>query len=233
MNFILPDWPAPRGVKSLITTRTGGVSLPPFESFNLGSHVGDDLQHVSENRKRLRDVLPSEPKWLNQTHSTHVVDLDKAQAFEGDAAFTRKNGIVCAVLTADCLPILLAGKGCVGALHAGWRGLASGIVEETVGAMHDADLIAYLGPAIGQDAFEVGEEVRDAFPLESHAFRKGAPGKWHADLYSIARAKLEKLGIRQVYGGAYCTHSEHSRFFSYRRSGQTGRMCSLIWLEED
>ncbi len=233
MNFILPDWPAPQGVKSLITTRVGGVSLPPFESFNLGSHVGDDSLHVSENRKRLIDVLPSEPKWLNQTHSTCVVDLDKAESFEGDAAFTRAPRIVCAVLTADCLPILLAGKGCVGALHAGWRGLAAGIVESTVEAMQEAELIAYLGPAIGQDAFEVGEEVYDAFPLESFAFKQGNPGKWHADLYSIARARLEKLGIKKVYGGAYCTLGESSRFFSYRRDGRTGRMGSLIWLEED
>lgn len=209
------------------------MSLPPFESLNLGSHVGDDPRHVAENRKRLLDVLPSEPKWLNQTHGTHVVDLDKAESFEGDAAFTRVPGVVCAVLTADCLPILLAGKGCVGVLHAGWRGLASGIIEATVEAMHEAELIAYLGPAIGQDAFEVGEEVHDAFPLEPHAFRQGNPGKWHADLYSIARAKLEKVGVRQIYGGAYCTHGESSRFFSYRRNGATGRMGSLIWLVAD
>lgn len=233
MNFIFPDWPPPRGVRSLITTRMGGMSRPPFESLNLGSHVGDDPSHVAENRKRLLDVLPSEPRWLNQTHGTTVVDLDRADSFDADAAFTRKPGVVCAVLTADCLPILLAGEGCVGALHAGWRGLASGIIEATVDAMQASCLIAYLGPAIGQNAFEVGEEVFDAFPLERHAFKRGKPGKWHADLYSIARSKLERLGVKAICGGAYCTFEEDSRFFSYRRDGATGRMGSFVWLEED
>lgn len=232
MNFIVPAWPAPGNVRSLITTRTGGTSLPPYASLNLGGHVGDDPEHVAENRKRLRAHLPSDPKWLNQVHGTTVVNLDDPETFDADGAFTRTEGVVCAVLTADCLPVLLAGKHCVGALHAGWRGLASGIVEETVLAMGEAPLIAYLGPAIGQDAFEVGEEVCDAFPLDRPAFRRGRDGKWHADLYSIARAKLERLGVTEVYGGNYCTFNEASRFFSYRRDGRTGRMGSFIWLEQ-
>ncbi len=231
MNFIVPDWPAPANVKALITTREGGASLPPYASLNLGSHVGDDPVHVGENRKRIREFLPDEPKWLNQVHGNTVVDLDNPATFDADAAFTRKPDIVCAILTADCLPILLAGRGGVGALHAGWRGLASGIVEETVKAMRDASC-AYLGPAIGQDAFEVGEEVLDAFPGESQAFRRGNNGKWHADIYAIAKMKLGRLGIHNVHGGNFCTRNEPSRFFSYRRDGNTGRMGSFIWLEE-
>lgn len=229
MNFILPDWPAPENVKSLITTRTGGVSLPPYQSLNLGSHVGDEPDHVLENRRRLLANLPGEPKWLNQVHGRKVVDLDNRTAFEGDGAYTRTPNVVCAVLTADCLPVLFSGRHCVGAAHAGWRGLATGILEETVREMGGAE-IAYLGPAIGQDAFEVGEEVLDAFPEEKSAFRKD--GKWHADLYAIARMKLGRIGIRRVYGGSYCTHKDASRFYSYRRDGKTGRMGAFIWLEE-
>ncbi len=231
MNFIVPHWPAPANVKALITTREGGASLPPYASLNLGSHVGDDPAHVGENRKKIREFLPNEPKWLNQVHGNAVVDLDNPDTFDADGAFTRKPNTVCAILTADCLPILLSGQHCVGALHAGWRGLASGIVEETVKAMRDASC-AYLGPAIGQDAFEVGEEVLDAFPGESQAFRRGKSGKWHADIYAIAKMKLGRLGIHDIHGGNFCTHNESSRFFSYRRDGNTGRMGSFIWLEE-
>ena len=231
MNFIVPQWPAPANVKALITTRAGGASLPPYSSLNLGSHVGDDPNHVAENRKRIREFLPGEPKWLNKVHGNTVVDLDNPDTFDADGAFTRQPDVVCAILTADCLPILIAGRHCVGALHAGWRGLASGIVERTVQEMRDASC-AYLGPAIGQDAFEVGEEVLDAFPEESQAFRRGKSGKWHADIYAIAKMKLGRLGIHDIHGGNFCTRNESSRFFSYRRDGNTGRMGSFIWLEE-
>ncbi len=231
MNFIRPEWPAPERVKSLITTRIGGVSLPPYGSLNLGNHVGDDPEHVLENRRRLKAHLPSEPAWLGQVHGRSVVNLDGQESREGDGAYTKRPNVVCAILTADCLPVLFAGKNSVGAAHAGWRGLAAGILEETANAMGDVET-AYLGPAIGQAAFEVGEEVLDAFPGETSAFRKGKEGRWHADLYKIARIRLETIGIREIHGGHYCTHDEASRFFSYRRDGKTGRMGSFIWIEE-
>lgn len=231
MNFIVPQWPVGKCVKSLITTRMGGVSLPPYDTMNLGNYVGDDPEHVSENRGRLLEFMPSEPKWLSQVHGKHVVDLDSPDSFEGDGAFTKKPNVVCAIMTADCLPVLLAGKDCVGAAHAGWRGLAAGILEETVNAMGEAGF-AYLGPAIGRDAFEVGEEVLDAFPDETSAFRRGADGKWHADLYAIATMKLAGAGVSGIHGGNFCTHRDSPRFFSYRRDGKTGRMGSFIWLEE-
>ena len=230
MNLLFPEWPVPGRIRSLITTRTGGVSQPPFDSLNLGMHVGDDPVHVLENRNRLRAFLPSEPKWLDQVHGRKVVDLDCASSYEGDGCFTEKQNVVCAILTADCLPVLFAGKTGVGAAHAGWRGLASGILEETARAMGGARY-AYLGPAIGQDAFEVGEEVLDAFPDESSSFRKGKEGKWHADLYEIARMRLQRMGI-EPHGGNHCTHREASRFFSFRRNGRTGRIGSFIWIEE-
>ncbi len=229
MNFICPEWPVPAKVRSLITTRHGGVSLPPFDTFNLGIHVGDEAEHVMANRKRLLAHLPDMPKWLNQVHGRKVVDLDNEAVLEGDAAFTRKTNVVCAILTADCLPVLFSGKDTVGAAHAGWRGLAAGILEETVLKMGGAEQ-AYLGPAIGQNAFEVGEEVLEAFPGERSAFVKRT--RWHADLYRIARMKLESIGVKQIHGGNYCTFDEASRFYSYRREGKTGRIGSFIWLED-
>lgn len=230
--MIQPDWPAPLNVRTLITTRTGGMSLPPYSSLNLGGHVGDEAQHVAENRNRVRALLPDEPVWLNQIHGNLVVNLDETATLDADGAYTRRPNIVCAIMTADCLPVVFAGRNCVAAAHAGWRGLAAGILERTVNALEGDARIAYLGPAIGQDAFEVGEEVLDAFADESSAFRRGSHGKWHADLYAIARMKLEKSGISGIYGGDYCTYRDASRFFSYRRDGKTGRMGTFIWFEE-
>lgn len=239
IGWITPDWPAPPGVRAGNTLRTGGVSVGPYASLNLGDHVGDERERVAENRRRLRTALnlPAEPVWLNQVHGSEVVKADSPHTRMADAAWTDERGVVCAVMTADCLPILLCNRlgTRVAAVHAGWRGLAGGVVEAAVAALATPDLIAWLGPAIGREAFEVGDEVRWAFIERlgddcGNAFRP-ANGKWRADLYALARQVLNRVGIAAVYGGEYCTHSDPTRFFSYRRDGQTGRMASLIWLE--
>jgi YfiH family protein len=238
--FIVPDWPAPEGVRALITTRAGGVSQGAYASLNLGDHVGDDRAAVAQNRARLLVHLPDSPLWLRQVHGTDVADARSDRAgCQADASVTRETGRVLAVLTADCLPVLLADDagGAVGLAHAGWRGLAAGVIERTVEALsvEPGRLIAYLGPAIGPTAFEVGDEVRDAFVAADAgacaAFVPGAPGKWLADLYLIARRRLERVGATRVFGGGFCTHREAGRFFSHRRDRVTGRMASLIWLE--
>ncbi|SCK25782.1 peptidoglycan editing factor PgeF [Vogesella sp. LIG4] len=241
-EWISPAWPLPVGVGSLITTRAGGVSPAPYHSLNLGDHVGDAAANVAANRATLRDHLPAEPAWLEQVHGTVVVDAasvapgSKPQA---DASFSRTPGTVCAIMTADCLPVLLADRAgtVVGAAHAGWRGLCGGVIEATVQAMNEpaANLVAYLGPAIGPDAFEVGPEVREAFLAHDiHAVEAFTPiedGKYLADIYQLARQRLAALGIAEVYGGDYCTVIDRARFFSYRRDRVTGRMASLIWLK--
>jgi polyphenol oxidase len=243
-QWIVPDWPAPARVRSLLTTRRGGVSSGAYASLNLGEHVGDDPRAVAENRAQLAGRLPSAPRWLNQVHGTTVFSADSDAAGElppvADAAFARRPGVVCAVLTADCLPVLLCDKAgrVVAVAHAGWRGLQAGVLERTVAAMGcpGAQLLAYLGPAIGPDAFEVGDEVRAAFLEASDeaavAFKARSPGKWLANIYLLARQRLARLGIDAVYGGAFCTVHETERFFSYRRDGATGRMASLIWLAD-
>jgi len=236
--MIVPDWPAPSHVKSLMTTREGGVSGAPWVSFNLGDHVGDDPLHVAANRARLRQHLPAEPSWLRQVHSAAVVEAS-ADLLEADAAFSRQSGTVCAVLTADCLPVLFCDRAgsVVAAAHAGWRGLADGVLEATVAAMQvrPGDILAWMGAAIGPQAFEVGDEVRQAFvalyPEAAMAFSPHAPGKWLADMYQLARIRLKYAGVQAIYGGGRCTFNEADRFFSYRRDGVTGRMASLIWLE--
>jgi hypothetical protein len=239
--MILPDWPAPPGVHSLMTTREGGVSGPPWTSLNLGDHVGDEPAHVAANRARLRRQLPAEPGWLRQIHSKRVVELGRDSNREADAAFTRKAGTVCAVLTADCLPVLFCDRAgsVVAAAHAGWRGLADGILEASVAAMQvpPGEILAWMGAAIGPQAFEVGDEVREAF-VSQHSEAAAAflrhpssvPGKWLADLYRLARIRLARVGVDAVYGGGRCTFSEAESFYSYRRDGVTGRMASLIWL---
>lgn len=238
-HCIIPDWPAPARVKALQTTRQGGVSLAPCDSLNLGSHVGDNPLAVARNRILLNTLLPSEPVWLEQVHGTCVANADMASCLpQADACIARQRGSVCVVMTADCLPVLLCDKQgtAVGAVHAGWKGLASGVIETTVLAMGIAppNLMAWLGPAIGQEDFEVGEEVRAAFvavqPQAASAFIPGQPGKWFADIYALARLRLNTLGITQIYGGAHSTYSEHDQFFSYRRDGTTGRMGTFIWL---
>lgn len=240
-GWIQPEWPLPAKVGSLITTRHGGVSPAPYDSLNLGNHVGDDAANVGRNRAILCEQLPAEPAWLNQVHGVTVVDAASVVAGEvpdADASFTRTPGAVCVVMTADCLPVLLADRAgtVVGAAHAGWRGLCNGVIEATVAAMNEpaANLVAYLGPAIGPDAFEVGGEVRDAFMAHDAeavaAFLPIDDGKFLADIYLLARQRLAALGISEVYGGEECTVIDRARFFSYRRDRTTGRMASLIWL---
>jgi YfiH family protein len=236
----VPDWPAPAGVGSLQTTRRGGVSRAPYASFNLAGHVGDDACALAANRARLAACLPAAPVWLEQVHGSAVLDLDAAPTGKvpADAAVSRRPGVVCAVLTADCLPVLFCDRkaSAVGAAHAGWRGLLDGILENTVAALGvpATDLLAWLGPAIGPAAFEVGPEVRAAFlgrdPQAGRHFRPGAPGKFFADLYGLARQRLEGCGVKAIYGGTFCTYADTGRFYSYRREGCTGRMASLIWL---
>jgi len=240
VNFILPDWPAPSGVRALATTRRGGVSRAPWHGFNLGAHVGDDPAAVAANRALLRRELPAEPVWLAQVHGTRCVDAAMtAPGAQADASFTRQRGVVCAVLTADCLPVLLCDERgtVVGVAHAGWRGLAAGVIEATVAAMGEPGerLMAWLGPAIGPQAFEVGDEVRELFvagdPQAVSAFAAAANGKWLCDIRRLARLRLDALGIRRIAGADCCTMRDAEGFFSYRRDGVTGRMAGLIWLQ--
>lgn len=239
--MLVPEWPAPPWVKSLMTHRAGGVSQAPWSSFNLGDHVGDDPAHVAANRARLRRLLPAQPGWLKQVHSARVVDIHKPGTdLEADASFTRQTAQVCAVLTADCLPVLFCDRAgsVVAAAHAGWRGLADGILEATVAAMQapPGEVLAWMGAAIGPQAFEVGDEVRQVFVAQhaqaSEAFvPQPLAGKWLADIYALARIRLKQVGVQAIYGGGRCTYQEADSFYSYRRDGVTGRMASLIWLE--
>lgn len=238
-DWIVPDWPAAATVRALITTRAGGSSRGPYKSLNLGMRVNDSADAVAANRAILRSQLPAEPAWLSQVHGTRVVEADAVTTpVEADASFTRSPGTVCTVLVADCLPVLLADRhgSVVAAAHAGWRGLAAGVIESAIATMTcpPDQLIAYLGPAIGADAFEVGEDVYQAFlsqdALARQAFRPHAPGKWLADLFLLARQRLAASGVSAVYGGGMCTFSDPRRFFSHRRDRVTGRMAALIWL---
>lgn len=239
MNWIKPDWPLPDQVHSAVTLRSGGVSQLGYASLNPASHVGDDPAHVQANRQIIKTSLrlPAEPIWLQQVHGVRVVKADQSLGLEeADASFTDRSATVCAVLTADCLPVLFCGDQgqIIAVAHAGWRGLHAGIIGQTLKAMNCRDISVWLGPAIGPDNFEVGEEVREAFVGENTqanaAFRRCGPGKWLADMYQLARLQLAELGIDQVYGGGLCTVADAQRFYSYRRDGvHTGRMASLIW----
>lgn len=238
-RWIVPDWPAAPGVRALITTRAGGVSAGRYASLNLGSGVGDDPGCVARNRAIVGACLPGEPKWLKQVHGIRIIEAEQAApGTEADGAIVRDPGVVCAVLTADCVPVLLCDKAgsAVGIAHAGWRGLAAGIVEGVVQAMGASarEVRAYLGPGIGPRAYEVGEEIRNVFvdrdPGAAAAFEPRHNGKYLADLYRLARRRLAAAGVVEVYGGGFCTAGEE-RFFSYRRDGITGRMASLVWLE--
>jgi polyphenol oxidase len=249
--FLVPDWPAPPGIRALTTQRRGGASRAPYKSMNLGDHVGDEPAAVDENRRLLAAAahLPASPCWLRQVHGTGVVDLDvtgDAAGLAGDAAITTQPGRVCAVLTADCLPVLFtaADGSAVAAAHAGWRGLAAGVLEATSAALAEridgpVPVIAWLGPAISPAHFEVGDEVREAFvgPDEEMAigFIENARGRWQCDLYTIARRILLRSGVADVFGGEHCTFAATERFFSHRRDArpdaQTGRMATLIWRE--
>lgn len=237
-DWIVPDWPAPASVQSVITTRAGGASGGPFASFNLGLRTGDDPQAVARNRARLRGLLPQEPRWLRQVHGADVVEADTTAGMpEADASIARRAGTVCAVMVADCVPVLLADRAGaqVAIAHAGWRGLSGGVIENTVSSLgpDPGELLAYLGPGIGPRAFEVGADVRDAFLARdaqaAAAFTPHAAGKWLADLFLLARQRLLSAGVDRIYGGGLCTYSDAARFYSYRRDKVTGRMAALIW----
>jgi purine-nucleoside/S-methyl-5'-thioadenosine phosphorylase / adenosine deaminase len=241
-HCIVPEWPAPANVRALQTTRRGGVSAAPYDTLNLGDHVGDSPLAVAQNRQMFSALAPSEPVWLNQVHGVEVADADAAGCLpRADACIARRAGSVCVVMTADCLPVLLCDdRGTVvGAAHAGWRGLCNGVIERTVAAMAvpPQSLMAWLGPAIGPTAFEVGAEVREAFiaaqPQAQAGFvaLPGSGGKHLADIFLLARQRLEALGISRIHGGGACTYSDAGRFYSYRRDGATGRMGTFIWLE--
>lgn len=242
LQLIEADWPAPKNVRAVATTRTGGVSVGPYASLNLGAHVGDDANAVRENRQRLRSTLglSREPLWLNQVHGTAVVEaLPHEAPPTADASFSRSAGHACAVLTADCLPVLFCDRDGtrVAAAHAGWRGLAGGVLESALRAMSVAPdrVLAWLGPAIEQDMFEVGAEVREQFVARSadnaRAFEVNARGRWQADLYDLARRELARLGVAQVFGGGFRCYADRDRFYSYRRDGTTGRMATLVWMK--
>ena len=245
MKTIAPNWNVPPHIQAFTTTREGGVSLPPFDSFNLGDHVEDDKSAVKTNRTLLVEKfnLPHFPLLLTQTHSTRVITLPyEGNDLEADAVYTAQPNQVCLVMTADCLPVLFTNKQGteVAAAHAGWRGLCDGVLEETVKCFQSAseEIIAWFGPAIGPNAFQVGKEVIEQFmafdPIAETAFRPdpNEVGKYLGNLYQIATQRLNKLGITQIYGGEHCTFNEKERFFSYRRDGKTGRMASLIWIKK-
>ena len=236
-DWLLPDWPAPANVRACVTTRHGGVSREPFASFNLGDHVDDEPQSVAANRERLRETLGCTPAWLRQVHSPDAVAADCTQVLTADANWTDRPGQACAVLTADCLPALFCDRAGsrVAAAHAGWRGLAGGVLENTLAALGTApgEVLVWLGPAIGPNSFEVGPEVREAF-LAQHARAEAAfrpsvnADKFMADLYALARIRLAAAGVTAVYGGGLDTFTD-PRFFSYRRAPRTGRFASLVW----
>lgn len=242
-SWFAPEWPLPPGVKALQTIRCNGLSQAPWASFNLGDHVGDDPLTVAANRSRLVTCLPEAPVWLEQVHGVAVARIDELPANAtrplADAAVARLPGRVCAVMTADCLPLLLCSRNgdVVAAVHAGWRGLNAGVIEAAVAAMDvpGKEILAWLGPAIGPRAFEVGDDVRDAFILNdasaAQAFRRSPRGRWLANLYQLARLRLDVLGIGAISGGEECTFEQEERYFSYRRDGISGRMASLIWRE--
>ena len=243
MNVITPDWPAPAQVRALTTCRDGGVSGGCYASLNLGNHVGDKALSVQQNRDILfkQMQLPAKPLWLDQIHSTKVVEHSGRHVdmpIQADATFTRNEGLVCAVMTADCLPILLCNQGgtVVAALHAGWRGLLTGVVENTIDQLGEVeDLLAWCGPAIGPGRFEVGIEVEKAFvekkSVMKQAFQQTDQTHFLADLYALARMTLLHCGVKNIFGGEYCTYNHANQFYSYRREPITGRMASLIWIQ--
>lgn len=250
MDLVIPEWmDAPDNIGAISTTRRGGRSRAPYDDgsgiggLNLGVHVGDDPEAVRSNRALLRTVLPSEPVWLSQVHGVRVIDAAfHGGAPEADASISTKAGVVCAIQTADCLPVLFCDSGgmVVGAAHAGWRGLAGGVLQETAAAMRAcgaSDILAWLGPAIGPQCFEVGQDVLEAFvakdPEASRAFQPIADtqGKYLADIYALAKVALRQAGVQRVSGGGLCTVTDPNRFYSFRRDKVTGRMASLIWLK--
>ncbi len=243
MNFIIPNWPAAKNIKALSTLRNDGFSQNPFDSFNLGAHVGDDVELVEKNRTLLLNTggLPSAPVWLNQTHSTNIISLPLSPSHSlgdnVDGSFTTTKNQVCCVMTADCLPVLFCDKAGskVAAVHAGWRGLCDGILEQAVEALDCSELMVWIGPAIGFDSFEVGDEVKQQFMAvdaqAEAAFSIKGSGKWLADMNLLATQRLNRAGIVDIYYSNLCTYQNNQDFFSYRKEGQTGRQATLIWLE--
>ncbi len=238
-DWIVPDWDAPARVRAFVTTRSGGVSQGEYASMNLGGSGGDDNGNVTRNRLIVRERLPAMPRWLRQVHGVRVADLDQDGVAEADAAVAGSPGRVAAVLTADCMPLFLCDTATcrVAVAHAGWRGMAAGVIESALAALRSdpSRTVAWMGPAIGPDAFEVGAEVRDAFvaadPGAGVAFRAHTVGKFFADLYRLARRRLERAGVAAIGGGGFCTYRENDRFFSYRREKKSGRMGAFIWIE--
>lgn len=238
-DWLIPDWPAPVGIKACVTTRAGGVSVAPFDTFNLGDHVDDDPAAVAQNRSKLTSALNARPAWLKQVHGVDVVQASPDQVMQADASWSTTPAIACTIMTADCLPALFCNRQGtqVAAAHAGWRGLAAGVLEATVDSFADAhsEILVWLGPAIGPQAFEVGPEVREAFmathPETAEAFVPSVnPGKFMADIYQLARLRLAAHGVTAVYGGGLSTYNDE-RFFSYRRGARTGRFASLVWID--
>jgi YfiH family protein len=240
-NFFIPDWPAPSHIKSIQTLRSGGKSEGKYNSFNLATHVNDEINTVDLNRDLLNQYLPGAPYWLNQTHSVDVLKLP-SQTLNGDASYTIDKNTVCVVQTADCLPLLVTNIDgtIVAAIHAGWRGLLNGVIENTIEKMNISpnELLVWLGPAISQKHFEVGFDVKNSY-CEKHteaekAFHLISEQKWLADIYALAKIRLNLCGVKQIYGGSvsddYCTFANEVNYFSYRRDGITGRMASLIWI---
>lgn len=241
-GWLVPDWPAPARVRAFVTTRAGGVSEGEHASMNLGLSSGDRAEHVARNRAIVRAALPADPRYLRQVHGTDIAEIDAVApeaAITADGAVSGSRGGVAAVLTADCMPLLLADRAGtrVAAVHAGWRGMAAGVIESAIAAMRvdPAGILAWMGPTIGPDAFEVGAEVREAFIARDaradEAFRAHMTGKYMADLYRLARQRLAAGGVREVFGGGFCTYHERERFFSYRRVQKSGRMGAFIWVE--
>jgi polyphenol oxidase len=241
-GWLVPEWPAPARVRAFVTTRAGGVSAGEHASLNLGLSSGDLPGHVRRNREIVRRVLPADPRYLRQVHGIEVAAIDTLAAeseVSADAAVAASPGCVATVLTADCMPLLLADRAGsrVAAVHAGWRGMAAGVIERALEALRvePSEVLAWMGPTIGPDAFEVGAEVRAAFVARDaragEAFRAHTPGKFMADLYLLARQRLHARGVRAVFGGGFCTYHEPGRFFSYRRVRRSGRMGAFIWME--
>jgi YfiH family protein len=241
-NFFIPEWPAPSHIKSIQTLRSGGKSKGLYNSFNLATHVNDDSNAVQMNRSLLSQYLPNIPFWLNQTHSPNVIELPSS-LLNADASYTKDKNIVCVVQTADCLPLLVTNKKgtIVAAIHAGWRGLLNGVIENTLHKMNlpSHELLVWLGPAISQKHFEVGSDVKYSFCEKHHeaekAFQSVSNQKWLADIYLLAKIRLHACGVTEIFGASvtndYCTYAHHEDYFSYRRDGETGRMASLIWIE--
>jgi YfiH family protein len=235
-----PNWPAPARARAWVTERGGGASTGSYAALNLATHVGDSPQRVAANRSLLRAGLrlPAEPVWLEQVHGATVLDLDRDALVPADGAVTSRAGVVCAVLTADCLPVVFAARngGRVGVAHAGWRGLLNGVLASAVRALRTppGEVVAWLGPAIGAASYEVGADVRDAYVSRdasaAEAFAPNSRGRWQADLYALARASLARAGVGSIHGGGFCTYREADRFFSHRREAPCGRFATLVWL---